>query len=235
MENKRPRVPKRRGYDDAYALACKLAAEKLTEIDIEQQCRNGGAEYKLIDSQKTIVLQYLNQTYHITLPDVEIFQIGDVGEVPTRDKILILHYLLTARGTPSANKLITFRELPEGSVYYPTFSQRTVKPILNYFAQEADLIIEIARRLGGRKAEYGDVAVTIDAFSRIPITFVLWRGDEEFAPQGNVLFDANIPDYLPTEDITVLCETITWRLIRHLQEFRKALVAKAYGSVEPKP
>jgi hypothetical protein len=64
------------------------------------------------------------------------------------------------------------------------------------------------------------MAVTINAFSRVPVTIVLWRGDDEFAPDGNILFDANVSDYLPTEDITILCETIVWKLINHLRELQ---------------
>ncbi|MHC1578807.1 MAG: DUF3786 domain-containing protein [Dehalococcoidia bacterium] len=41
---------------------------------------------------------------------------------------------------------------------------------------------------------------------------MLWRGDEEIAPNGNVLFDANISDYLSTEDVAVLSETIIWKV-----------------------
>jgi hypothetical protein len=88
---------------------------------------------------------------------------------------------------------------------------------LRYFGKEPDLLLNAAGQLGGQKADYGDTAVTINAFSRVPIMMVLWRGDEEFAPQGSVLFDATVSDYLPTEDITVLCETIAWRLIRFLR------------------
>ncbi|MFC2012471.1 DUF3786 domain-containing protein, partial [Chloroflexota bacterium] len=72
--------------------------------------------------------------------------------------------------------------------------------------------------LGGQITDYGDAAVTINAFSRVPVTIVLWQGDEELAPQGNMLFDASISDYLSTEDVTVLCEIITWRLIRLSRE-----------------
>jgi len=78
--------------------------------------------------------------------------------------------------------------------------------------------VDAGEKLGGHKADYGDTAVTINAFSRVPITIILWRGDDELAPQGSMLFDATISDYLPTEDITVLCETITWRLIRDLRK-----------------
>jgi hypothetical protein len=50
----------------------------------------------------------------------------------------------------------------------------------------------------------------------VPLTLVLWRGDEEVAPNGNILFDANISDYLSTEDVAVLSETITWRLVKDI-------------------
>jgi len=48
----------------------------------------------------------------------------------------------------------------------------------------------------------------------VPIGLVLWRGDEEFTPEGNVLFDASITGYLPVEDIVILAETVVWKLIK---------------------
>jgi hypothetical protein len=48
----------------------------------------------------------------------------------------------------------------------------------------------------------------------VSITLVLWRGDEEVAPNGSILFDANIADYLSAEDVTVLCETLVRRMVR---------------------
>ena len=108
--------------------------------------------------------------------------------------------------------------MPEGTVYAPTFSKRAIKPILDTFGKEPQRLIEAAEKLGGHKADYGDVAVTINAFSRVPITLVLWRSDEEFAPAGNVLFDSTISDYLPTEDIIVLSETVAWKLVRCLRD-----------------
>ena len=73
------------------------------------------------------------------------------------------------------------------------------------------------KELGGRKADYGDVAVTINTFRQTPITLVLWKGDKEFAPEGNVLFDSTISDYLPVEDIIVLSETTVRILIKRLK------------------
>ena len=74
-------------------------------------------------------------------------------------------------------------------------------------------------KLGGRKAGYGDVSVTINAFPRVPVTIALWRGDDEFPPRGSVIFDSNISDYLSAEDIRDLCATIVWKLIKGLPYF----------------
>jgi len=219
MENKHFALPEQKNYEFANKLAYQLACEQLAKIeDIEEQCRKSDAQYQVVDSRKEIVIKYLNRPYLITLPDIKVSLVDSVEDIPMRDKILILHYFISAQGTPAANRLITFRELPEGSVYSPTFSKRTIKPLLDNFARESQLLLKAGEKLGGHKADYGDAAITINAFNCVPITIVLWQGDDEFAPQGNILFDATISDYLPTEDITVLCETITWRLIRFLRE-----------------
>ena len=198
-----------------YELAYKLAGEQLANMDnIEQQCLNSGAQYQIIDTKRVITTEYLNQSYLISLPDMDISLMNSTEELQLRDKILIVHYLSQAKGTPLTNKIISYKELPEGSNYFPTFSKRALKPILDHFGKEPERLVDVATKLGGYQADYGDAAVTINAFPRVPITFVLWKGDKEFPPGGNILFNSTIPDYLSTEDINVLCEAIAWRLVR---------------------
>jgi len=210
-------LPGQKDYEYSYGLAYKLACEELVKIDdIEQQCRKSGARYQVIDSQKLIILEYLNCSYQITLPDVEISLEASQDEVPLRDKILILHYFTQAKGTPISNKLIAYKELREGANYFSTFAKRAIKPLIDSVGKEPHRLLEAARILGGSKVDYGDVAVTINAFSRVPITLVLWRGDKEFPPEGNIIFDSTISDYLSTEDINVLCQTIALRLVKSL-------------------
>ena len=216
---KRFSLPSYRNYEYGYTQAYKLAGEQLANIDdIEQQCLKSGAEYLATDSKKVITLNYLNRSYQVTLPDVDITLVGSQEAVPIRDKVLLLHYLTRARGTPLSDKMITFKELPEGTIYFPTFAKRTINPIVNHFGKEPQRLVDTAKILGGYKVDYGDVAVTINAFRYVPITLVLWQGDEEFTPSGSIMFDATISDYLSTEAITVLCETITWKLVRALKQ-----------------
>jgi len=218
MGSKYLTVPISKNDEYGYELAYRLARKQLAEIDnIEQQCRKNGSQYQLTGSQKAIITTYLNQSYIITLPDVEVSLSSGEEEIPIRDKILILHYLTTAKGTPLSNKIITYKELPEGVNYFPTFYKRAIKPLVTHFGNEPRKLLNCAIILGGYEANYGDVAVTIDAFSRVPITLVLWKGDDELTPEGNIIFDSNISDYLSTEDINVLCETIAWKLIKLLK------------------
>jgi len=204
------------GYEYAY----KLAREQLSSIaDIEKQCLKSGAQCQAIDSKRTIItVKFLDQLYKISHPDIDISLAGREEEIPIRDRLLILHYLTQARGTALTNKIISYKELPEGTNYFPTFAKRAIKPVLGHFGKEPEQLVDIARKLGGHRIDYGDVAVTITAFPRVPITYVMWKGDEELPPEGNILFDSTIPDYLPTEDINVLCETIAWRLVKSYQQ-----------------
>ncbi len=216
-------LPEQRNYEYAHTLAYQIAAKDLTRItDLKQQCRNCGAQYHKTGTRQLITLQFLSQTHQVSLPDVSVTQVGSREPVSLKAKVLILHYLIRTKGTPPTDRVITFKELPEGLVYFPTFAKRTIKPLVDFFGKEPHHLIEVAQLLKGNQADYGDVSVTINALPRVPITLTIWRGDDEFSPSASVMFDANIPDYLPTEDIIILCETIIWKLVRALKQSEKS-------------
>lgn len=217
MENRGLLSPDAPSDDHGYGLAYRLAREQLNRVDINKQCQSSGAQCQPLDTGTLVTVKYLGRTYRVTLPEVRISPEDSDEEVPLKDRILILHYLAQAKGTPLSGRAITYKELPEGASYFPTFAKRAIKPLVDHFGREPHRLEDATVTLGGRRADYGDVAVTIDAFRRVPITLVLWRGDNEFAPEGSIIFDGNIPDYLSTEDINVLCETIAWRLVRQLK------------------
>ncbi len=218
MKSKRPSPPSQRNYEYAYTQAYALATEELAKVkDIEEQCRRSGAQYLVAGSQRFITLQYLNQRYQITLPRVGVTLLDSQQEVPLKTKVLLLHYLIRAEGTPLSGKMIDFKSLPEGVIYFPTFAKRTINPLTKHFGNEPLRLVDIAEKLGGQKADFGDASVAISAFPRVPITLILWRGDSEFPPLTSILFDTTISDYLPTEDIIVACEAIVWALVRSLK------------------
>ena len=189
--------------------ALKIAQERFFTVDIAHQCQSSGALHSL----ETITLNYLNEIYRINIPSAEVAFVDSKQSVPLRDKILILHYFTQAKGTSLTGKQIPYRNLPGGLVYYPTFIKRTIEPLSNFFGKDPALLIGVGKILGARLGEIGDASLIIDAFARVPVSIILWQGDNELKPEVNLLFDANITDYLTSEDVTIVCENITWRLI----------------------
>jgi len=197
----------------AHEMAYKIAREQLARVaDVEGQCVKSGARY--LPVKKTVIIDFLSRACEISVPDGEVSLVDSAEKVPVRDKILVLHYFLRAGGTPPTGKLITYKELQEGINYYPTFFKRAIEPIVKNFKDRPETLLETASKLGGRRADYGDAAVTLEAFPRVALTIVLWLGGGEFPTEGNILFDSTIADYLPTEDVTILSEMIAWKLVR---------------------
>jgi len=213
MTRQRLNLPAQNVREYAHGFAFDLAQKHLSEIkDIERQCQKSGAQYVL--SQKIVKIKYLNRSYDINLTSRDVSYEAAAEAVPLRDKILILHYFLQAKGTPPSGKTITYKELPDGINYFPVFSKRTIQPLVKFFGKEPGELLKTARAMGGEEADYGDTAVTINAFPYVPVTLVIWRGDDEFPPEGSLMFDNTINDYLTNDDIHTLCENITWGLVR---------------------
>lgn len=133
-------------------------------------------------------------------------------DIDLKDRILILHYLITAKGTPNTGKLIGFKQVPGGLFEYASLSREVLAPLLRHFGKEPERLVEAAANLGGSEVGYGDAAVSIKAFPNVPMVIVLWRGDDEFPPNASILFDSTVSDYLSTEDMSVLCERIVEKL-----------------------
>lgn len=198
--------------EESFGLALDLAIKKLTILNPEELCKKTGASP--LDSHR-ILLSYFSQSYVIHLHNGKIsLQEDPEAEIPLKDRILILHYLTQAKGTPWTHRLISYAQIQGGRVYCSVFQKRTVEPILNCFGNQPENLIQVAQELGGERASYGDASVSFYPFPFVKIVIVLWRGDEEVPPNGNILFDKNITDYLSAEDIAVVSETLIWKLIR---------------------
>ena len=50
--------------------------------------------------------------------------------------------------------------------------------------------------LAAKKVEYGDASLELLILPRLPITIVIWGGDEEFEPRASILFDQTAADQM---------------------------------------
>ena len=217
MNKRRIEVPDNKNYEYALEQAYRMVRETLLNFEnLKQHCENSDSRYSEKDNKNVIFINYLGEEYTIVLPEMDVFPEKDEGTIPLREKVLILHYLAQAKGTLPSRKYITFRELPEGPIYFRTFSKRTIQPLVENFGRNHLKLLDIGKEFGGVSTDLGDSSVIIPAFDRVPVTIVIWKGDDEFPPEGSVMFDSNIQDYLTTEDVTVMSEVITWKLVRKL-------------------
>jgi len=127
--------------------------------------------------------------------------------------ILILHYLANANESQPTGKTISYRQLPGGNVHYPAFRARVTEDIGTVFHHHPSQLVAAAELIGGRKQEYGDASVMIPVFPKLPVTVIVWRGDDEVRGSANVLFDESAPRFLSTEDLAAVGTFLVSRLL----------------------
>jgi hypothetical protein len=132
--------------------------------------------------------------------------------------VIVVHYLVGAKEKGLAGNLISFRELWGGDVYYAAFASRAIQPLAEHFGPAPKKLVEAGNLLNARVLEMGDASIELPAFPRIPLTFVVWGGDEELPHSANILFDLTVTEHLPTEDVTVLSSLAVGRLIAARRE-----------------
>lgn len=133
-------------------------------------------------------------------------------------RLVILNYLVRADGTPLSDRLISYRELENGNVYFPAFQRESILSLSRWLeGKSPDLLGQALTNLGGVLCTGADLAAVIPALPRFPITLKIWFSDEELPGAANILFDATANHYLHTEDIAVIGGYASVFLIKEYQ------------------
>ncbi len=194
-----------------YEPALLMALEKFRESSLEDMKLYSGYNVK----ENRFQIDFLGQQLEVEYPSGIFFpEPSPEGELPVFAQILILHYLANTTVTLEEGKLISYKELPGGTIYIQPFTNRSIRPLAKLFGAVPQRLVEVAALIGGQRVANGDAGVTISVFPRIPVTLVLWGADEEFPASANILFDASASSILPTEDYAVLASLVVATLKR---------------------
>lgn len=142
-------------------------------------------------------------------------QVADEGgeAVPPWLELLLLHYFVTADGTPVADQWIAYRQLPGAALFQGRFYNMAIRSLVPAFGHDREGFCRASEALGGiAMSRTGDAAYRFLALPHLPMSVILYLGDEEVAPSVNILFDASAPHYLPTEDLSYLGSYLSARL-----------------------
>jgi hypothetical protein len=132
--------------------------------------------------------------------------------------VLLAHYA-AAEPAERTGKLVKFRDLRGGHSYEESFIKSVTQTVATVFGEIPEALIAAAKLLNGVALTYGDASVEIPVLE-IPIVYILWRSDE-FAASATALFDESASHYLPTEDLAVLAELTTIRLVHSLDALKR--------------
>lgn len=153
-------------------------------------------------------IKFLNNTLYIKYPTGEvIFEDGQ----PLCDiaiKILILRFLINANGVKETKTYITYKEIEGGYVYYPNFKCRTISSFIKKYGKNLNLFEERMKKIEASKLNLGDISYKVRFINDTYVVFILWEGDDELEPSGNILFDSNISSYFNAEDLAVIPDII---------------------------
>jgi hypothetical protein len=202
-------LPKQKAYKKVFELAC----DELARLDPGEQGRNAGVAFRGAHGGGTFEVPYFDEVLTIKVPGFS-FRSSKDANVTLVSRIIVLHYLARATGAPLQGEQVSYEDIPGARHYLPVFETRVTKPLATAFGYNRDAFREAGIALGGKEEEYGDVSFTLFVFPKVPVTFILWEGDEEFPPSVRTLFDPSLPGYLSLEDIVVLSKLAASRIIK---------------------
>ena len=203
---------------DDYAQALELGKKTLSDKNPDLVSRFSGAEIKRDGLGKTeLRLEFFNRPVVMTWPDLACFYSDKDEAVPLQQGVLLVHYLLGAwssNGAPLTREWIAYQEIPDGRFYLEAFLKRAKNPLVRGFGENPELLKTLAtRNYRAEPFDHGDVSVLIWALPLVPLVLILWKGDDEFPPEGNILFDRNISRILSAEDVAWLAGMAVYPLI----------------------
>jgi len=200
---------------DDYKKAVELGKQDLSGQNPQQVTDQSGAVLETdTKGNPFLTLDFLGKRVGITWPDCVFSFVGSDDEVSLQEQVLILHYLNSPAGSRVVGEWIAYQEVPDGKFYLDAFYKRAKNPMVQAFGEKPELLLNLAAEAyGARPSDQGDVSVVVQAFPKVPVALIIWRGDDEFPPEGNILFDRSISGLLSAEDMAWLAGMIIYPLM----------------------
>jgi len=189
------------------------ARDELMGSAMEEKFLLAGLRHEKAGDGLQVYVPYFDETITLTIPAFT-FSSSRGANVTLVTKIIILHYINNASGIPLTGDKVAYGDIPACMHYDPVFEKRVLKPLVRAFGYDKHAFLDAGRGLGAKEEDFGDASLTLFAFPKIPVTFILWEGDGEFPPSARALFDPSVTGYLPLEDIVVISKLAAGRILK---------------------
>ena len=134
-------------------------------------------------------------------------------ELPEAFQILLIRYLVAENGGPLEGKEVSEKDFPGGVTFFQGPHTLNVAPIVQLYGRDPEAFESRGRDLAAIPVPHGDKAMRFLPFPLMPVTYVLWKEDEEFPASVSVLFDKSITRWFELDMIFTLVLVLTERIV----------------------
>jgi hypothetical protein len=128
-------------------------------------------------------------------------------------QILLIRYLVSSYGGPLDGKDVSEKDFPGGVTFFQGPHALHTPPIAKLYGSDPEAFERRGRKLGAVPVPFGDKAMRFSPFPLIPITYVLWKEDDEFPASVSVLFDSSISRWFELDMIFTVVMVLTARIV----------------------
>lgn len=178
------------------------AWEILAGLMSDDVCRRTGAQYN--ERSKIYTLSAFGILFSVNPQKKVIMSLESEGEIfLTRLRyffvLSLLWYMVKASDAMPGGKLIKPSGMTGGDIFFRGSHVLPLESIAKKYAHDRRAFKERGLSHGGRVVEYGDAAIELSPFSKVPVTVILWLADEEWDARADLLFDATALNHLPID------------------------------------
>jgi len=103
--------------------------------------------------------------------------------------------------------------------------------VLERYGNDLQGFRQVAAYLGGQALDMADAAFRLCPFPRVPLTYLIWEGDDEFSPKLSVLFDRSIEEVFSAAAIWTLVKVVNNALLQGPTEAHGKLPQQVGGGI----
>lgn len=123
-------------------------------------------------------------------------------------ELVCLVYLLNVGPEPLSQEMVSVKEL-KNAHFFTGPHELKIQPLLDRYGNDLEGFKKAAERVGGEILDLSDAGYKFEAFPKVPLYYLFWKGDEEFKPRLSVLFDRSIEHHLAADAIWGLVNLIS--------------------------
>jgi len=197
---------------DRFEMMREYWRNEFLKLDQEELIRRFGMRV----DEECMYITYYSKEYSINRSTCRITDVSSPSEdVPFGPLMSIYHlFYFSKTNAKVRGEFVPFRNVKNASPFAPNFEKSVKNGFAAVFDGKKDLLIYSCETLGGKKIPQGDVGYVFEAFEKImPVMMVFWDGDDEFPAQANILFDADITDFLHEETVCCIGGDLIDRLV----------------------